>query len=268
MISRLVRLFRLPLALMNGIAALGGYCLFPAPRSGLTMLIVSAGVTLLAMGGSAFNQVLERDLDALMVRTRQRPLPRGEMSPAVAGCIACGVTLAGALLLFTSGGLWPTLLGLAALVWYLALYTPLKRRSRLALPVGAVSGALPPMIGWSLAGGEVLDFRILTLAGLLYIWQIPHFWLLQKRHAVDYGRAGIPLSAIRPGLFLLWLVALTATALMLPAFGLIGHSTACWYVVFPVLLFVGMGLRRCAGAHVAWLNLLPLLVTMTLFMQR
>jgi len=268
MISRLARLFRLPLAVMNGIAALGGYCLFPAPRSGVTMLIASGGVTLLAMGASAFNQVLERDLDALMDRTRQRPLPQGEMSPAAASCIACGVSVAGALLLFTNGGFWPALLGLVALVWYLALYTPLKRRSRLALPLGAVSGALPPMIGWSLAGGEALDFRIVTLAGLFFIWQIPHFWLLQKRHAVDYGRAGIPLSAIRPGLFVLWLVALTATALMLPAFGLIGHYTVYWYLFFPALLLIIMVLGRSKGSRLSCLNLFPLLVTMTLLMQR
>ena len=267
MIFRLARLFRLPLAVMNGIAALGGYCLFPAPRNGVSMLIAFAGVTLLAMGGTALNQVLERDLDALMARTRQRPLPQGEMSPAAASCIGCGVTVAGAVLLFTAGGIRPVLLGLAALVWYLAVYTPLKRRSQLALPLGAVSGALPPMIGWSLAGGAAWDFRIVTLAGLFFIWQIPHFWLLQKRHAVDYRRAGIQLAVIRPGLFLLWVMALTATALMLPAFGIIGQHTACWYAFFSALLLI-MALSHYEGSRFSCLNLFPMLVTVTLFMQR
>ena len=115
MIRRLSRLFRLPLSLMNGIAALGGYCLFPAPRSGETMLIACGGVTLLAMGGVALNQVLERDIDALMIRTRLRPLPQGEMTTTAVTFIGCGAILAGSAVLFTAGGLLPALLGLAAL---------------------------------------------------------------------------------------------------------------------------------------------------------
>jgi protoheme IX farnesyltransferase len=267
MIFRLSRLFRLPLALMNGIAALGGFCLFPAPRSGETMLFTFTGVTLLAMGGTALNQVLERDLDALMTRTLMRPLPRGEMTSAAASAIGCGVIMAGSAVLFTAGGLLPVLLGMAALAWYLAVYTPLKRRTPLALPLGALCGAVPPLVGWCLAGGDPTDFRIITLAGLFFIWQIPHFWLLQKRHADDYRRAGIPLFAIRPGLFGLWLVALTATALMLPAFGIIGCQAACWYVLFPIILLT-MALCRCERSLFPYLNLFPVLVTLTLLIQR
>jgi protoheme IX farnesyltransferase len=266
MIRRLSRLFRLPLALMNGIAALGGYCLFPAPRSVDVMLTAWAGVTLLAMGGAALNQVLERDIDALMTRTRLRPLPRGEMTPAAATSIGCAVTMAGAAILFTAGGLLPVLLGLAALAWYLAVYTPLKRRTPLALPLGALCGAVPPLIGWCLAGGALTDFRIITLAGLFFIWQIPHFWLLQERHAADYRKAGIPLFAIRPGLFGLWLVALTATALMLPAFGIIGHNAAYWYGISLSILLV-VGLSRRERSLFSYLDLFPVLVTLMLLIQ-
>jgi heme o synthase len=150
--------------------------------------------------------------------------------------------------------------------WYLAVYTPLKRRTPLALPLGALCGAMPPLIGWCLAGGGPADFRIITLAGLFFIWQIPHFWLLQKRHADDYRRAGIPLSEIRQGLFGLWLVALIATALMLPAFGLIGHHAAFLYGFFPSLLLI-MALSRCDSSLFSYLNLFPLLVTLTLLIQ-
>ena len=267
MTGRLSRLFRLPLALMNGIAALGGYCLFPAPRSVVSMLAAWVGVTLLAMGGAALNQVLERDIDALMVRTRLRPLPRGEMTPAAAASIGCGAIMAGAATLIKAGGLLPVLLGLAALVWYLSVYTPLKRCTPLALPLGALCGAVPPLIGWCLAGGEPTDFRIVTLAGLFFIWQIPHFWLLQERHAADYRRAGIPLFAIRPGLFSLWLVALTATALLLPAFGIVGHHAAYWYGLFPFILFI-MALCRCEWSLFSYLNVFPVLVTLTLLILR
>jgi len=267
MIGRLTRLFRLPLSLMNGIAALGGYCLFPAPRSVDAMLIVCSGVTLLAMGGAALNQVLEHDIDALMTRTRLRPLPRGEMTPAAATSIGCCSIIAGGAMLFTAGGLLPVLLGLSALAWYLAVYTPLKRRTPLALPLGALCGAVPPLIGWSLAGGDPSDFRIITLAGLFYLWQIPHFWLLQKRHADDYRRAGIPLAEIRPGLFGLWLVALAATALMLPAFGIIEYNAAYWYGLFPSLLLI-MALCRGERSLFSYLNIFPLLVTLTILIQR
>ena len=266
MIRRLLRLFRLPLALMNGFVALGGYCLFPTPRSIAAMLIAWAGVTLLAMGGAALNQVLERDTDALMTRTRLRPLPQGEMSSAVASVIGCCVIMAGAAMLFAAGGLLPVLLGMAALVWYLAVYTPLKRRTPLALPLGALCGAVPPLIGWCLAGGDPSDFRIITLAGLFLIWQIPHFWLLQERHASDYRQAGIPLFAIRPGLFGLWLVALTATALMLPALGIIGHHMEFWYCFFPAILLI-LALYRSERSLFSYLNLIPVLVTIMLIIQ-
>jgi protoheme IX farnesyltransferase len=266
MICRLVRLFRLKLSLMNGVSALGGYCLFPAPRSATAMLSACFGVALLTMGGAALNQLLERDIDALMTRTRLRPLPRGEMEPAAVTSLGCVACLAGCVILSTSGGLLPVLLGLAALAWYLAVYTPLKRRTPLALPLGALCGAVPPLIGWCLAGGDPTDFRIITLAGLFFIWQVPHFWLLQERHADDYRRAGIPLFVIRPGHFGLWLVALTTTAMMLPAFGLIGNPAAyCYGLSLAILLVVG--LCRRGRSLFSCLNFLPLLVTLTLLVQ-
>ena len=101
---------------------------------------------------------------------------------------------------------------------------------------------------------------------MLYLWQVPHFWLLQARHADDYRRAGIPLFAVRPGQFGLWLVALTATALMLPAFGIIGHQAAYWYGFFPVFLLI-MVLCRFERPLISYLNLFPVLITVTLLVQ-
>jgi protoheme IX farnesyltransferase len=266
MIHRLVRLFRMRLSAMNGIAALGGYCLFPGVRRLDHMLASGIGVTLLAMGGAALNQVLEQDIDTLMFRTRGRPLPMGEMAPLFAAIIGGGAIVGGCALLYMAGGSLPTMLGLVALGWYLIVYTPLKRRTSLALLPGALCGAVPPLIGWCLAGGWSGDFRIVILAGLLFIWQIPHFWLLQKRHAEDYRRAGIPLFTIRPWHFGLWLVALTSTALMLPAFGIIGHHAAYWYGTSLSLLLV-MSMRRREHSLFPYLNLFPVLVTLTLFIQ-
>jgi protoheme IX farnesyltransferase len=266
MIRRLYRLFRMPLSLMNGVAALAGYCLFPGPQNISAMLIACGGVTLLAMGAAALNQVLDRDIDALMTRTRLRPLPRGEMSLATAIFLGCAPVCAGSSVLFRDGRPVPALLGLAALAWYLAVYTTLKRRSSLALPLGALCGAVPPLIGWSLAGGDLTDYRIITLSGMFFLWQIPHFWLLQKRYSDDYLRAGIPLFSFRPGLFGIWIVALTSAAMMLPVFGIIGHRAAYWYCFFTVVLVIA-ALCRSERPLFPALNLFPVLVTLTLLIQ-
>lgn len=263
MIRSLSRLTRLPLSLMNGAAALAGCSLSAAPRSATALTAAFTGVTLLAMAAAALNQVLERDIDALMTRTRLRPLPQGELTPAAAALIGGVLCLAGCGVLSAAGGPLAALLGLAALAWYLAVYTPLKRITPLALPLGALCGAVPPLIGWCLAGGAPSDYRIITLAGLFFIWQVPHFWLLQERHAEDYRRAGIPLFAIRPGHFGLWVVALAASALMLPAFGIIGRTAASWYVLsLSILLVMGAWWRK--GSPVPYLNMFPLLVAVTM----
>lgn len=272
MVTLLSKLFRPYLALLNGVTAVGGYCLFPAPIQAVTLLAAFCGVTLLAMGGSALNQMLERDLDALMTRTMLRPLPLGRMSSATALLAGSCTILAGLALLTVTGDILPPLLGVAALVWYLAVYTPLKRKTTLALPLGSLCGAFPPLIGWCLAGGGATDYRIIILAGLLFIWQIPHFWLLQQRHEADYRRAGIPLMVTGgepAGLnahFWLWLIAFIAGAMLLPAFGIIERPAALWYAAFPVPLTF-LALMRSRKLLFAYLNLFPVLLTLVLLFR-
>ena len=152
-------------------------------------------MALLAAGGSAINQVLEHDLDHLMIRTKLRPIPNNDLTITTATLFGCLCILSGFVLLYESGGAQPALLGIVALVWYLAIYTPLKRRTPFALIIGAVCGALPPIIGWCIAGGNPFDYQVMLLAGLLYLWQIPHFWLFQRRFVDDY----------RPSGFLFWM---------------------------------------------------------------
>jgi len=272
-IRALSRLFRLPLALLNGVAALGGYLLFPGDPVMPSLWAAFFGVTLLAAGGSALNQVQERDLDRLMTRTRLRPLPQGELAPAVAAAIGAGVILAGLLLLGAVGGVTPVILGVTALACYLALYTPLKRRTPFALAIGAFCGALPPVIGWSLAGGIPTDYRVMVLAGLLYLWQIPHFWLFQRRHADDYRRAGFPLLVALfrdnglSGLFWIWTAALVSATMLLPAFGIIDRHTEFWYALFPMALTI-ITLFRSERFLFSYLNLFPLFLTILLFAQK
>jgi heme o synthase len=270
MTGSLGRLFRCRLSLLNGFVALGGFFLYPARTSLVSMAAVFFGVTLLAAAGSAFNQVQERDIDRLMDRTRNRPIPRGELTPAAAFVIGGVCLLAGLLVLGLGGGLLPVLLGIVALAWYLGVYTPLKRRTSLALAAGGICGALPPVIGWVSAGGGPTDFRVMLLAGLLYLWQIPHFWLLQQRHAEDYRRAGLPLFNPRfsgkyiSWLWQIWIVALVAGALLLPVFGIIAAPVAPWYVAIILLLGL-LFLTYRKTALFAGLYYFPLLVVLALF---
>ena len=271
MIAEAARLLRPRLALLNGIAAVAGCLLAPEGAENLLLGATWGGVALLAAGGSALNQVLERDLDGLMERTRHRPLPKGELSALAATAIGGICIVAGLIVLAGAGGISPPLLGAGALAWYLGIYTPLKRRTSLALLAGAVSGAVPPLVGWAVTGGNLVDFRIVLVAGLLYLWQIPHFWLLQCRHAEDYRRAGLPLFA--PGVtagspvFRVWIGAFAAGALLLPLFGIIGGGAAFGFCAFPLLL-VFLALSRADVALFSSLNLFPLLIVLALYLQR
>jgi protoheme IX farnesyltransferase len=273
MIRDLVSLFRLRLALLNGVAAAGGAMLFPGPLGNGLIWNVFIGVALLASGGSALNQVLERDLDRLMIRTRLRPVVQGRMTPRLATLIGSSALLAGSAILRAAGGAVPALIGAGAILWYLAVYTPLKRYTPYALSAGALCGALPPIVGWCCAGGILPDYRIALLAGLLFLWQIPHFWLFQRRYAADYRAAGFPLLAAAgkdtafPGLFGLWIAALVTAAMLLPAFGLISHSSTVWYALFPLPLII-MTLLRSEKALFSYLNCFPLLVTLVLTIQK
>ena len=167
-------------------------------------LLVAAlvGTGLVAAGASVLNQVLERDTDALMLRTRARPLPAGRVTPAAARAFGAVLTAAGlAALLWLCGPLAATV---AFTTWatYLFLYTPLKRKTPLATLVGAVPGALPPVIGWAAARGQ-LDAGAFILFAILFLWQVPHFLAIAWLYRDDYERAGFPMLPVldREGTF-------------------------------------------------------------------
>ncbi len=271
MSSVLILLYRPRLAILNGIAAASGYLLFPCGTVWHELFAAMAGVAALAAGGSALNQVLERDIDAKMERTRGRPIP-GKKISARQGAVIGALAIVTGLLLLGCLGRVPLLLGGAALAWYLAIYTPLKRYTSLALLFGAVSGAIPPMIGWCSAGGELSDYRIVLLAGTFFLWQIPHFWFLQRRHSDDYSRAGIPLFMPTGGpcrvisLCRLWLGALLVLLLLLPLFGIITPLNAIPLVTLPTILIIFM--KRHESRLFAGLNLFPLLLTLAILFQR
>jgi heme o synthase len=156
-----------------------------------SVLLACLGVFLLAGAASAINQIIERNYDARMERTRLRPLPSGQIKQVVAWLIVMSMTVCGIFVLaqFNRASV---LLGLITLFWYIIIYTFLKRKTAFAVIPGSLTGALPPLIGWVAAGGKITDPLIIYISVFVFIWQIPHFWLLVLMYGKEYQKAGFP----------------------------------------------------------------------------
>jgi protoheme IX farnesyltransferase len=198
--SRLSDLFVLTKVRLNALVvatAVGGYYLAaPDGVSPLAIVIAGVGTALVAMGAAALNQVSERDIDGQMERTRQRPLPEGRMTTTEG--IITGVALAafGIVLLWMGTNALAAAIAFATLAIYVWIYTPLKRRSSLATIVGAVPGALPPLIGWAAARGSISGVAPWTLFLLMFLWQLPHFLAISWLCRDDYRQAGLPMLSV------------------------------------------------------------------------
>ena len=152
------------------------------------------GCGLVAGSAAAFNQVAERDVDKAMRRTERRPLAAGRITPAEGTVFAGVVGAAGLAELALGANVLAALVALVTLVCYAGIYTPLKRRTEWATLVGAVPGALPPVIGWAAARGA-LTVEAAVLFGIVFLWQLPHFHALAWLYRDDYARARLPLVA-------------------------------------------------------------------------
>jgi heme o synthase len=153
-----------------------------------------AGTALVSGGASALNQYWEREADARMRRTRARPIPSGRVEPGDALAFGLVISAAGFALLATVNGL-TYFLGVIALASYVLAYTPLKRITSLCTVVGAIPGAIPPMMGWAAARGS-LDAGAWGLFSLLFLWQLPHFLAIGWMFREDYERAGFPMLTV------------------------------------------------------------------------
>ena len=161
----------------------------------LLLLHTLIGTGLVSAGGSVLNHVLERDTDALMERTANRPLPTGRMNPDVALSFGVLLSVVGLVELALAVNLLTALLGAVAIAGYVFVYTPLKRVSSLATVIGAVPGAIPPMMGWSAVRNE-LDPAAWVLFGILFFWQLPHFLAIAWLCREDYARGGFPMLPV------------------------------------------------------------------------
>lgn len=247
----LTALSRPRIGLLAGAGAGAGWLMASGPF-GRELALTLAGAFLLSCGVSALNQLQERDVDARMERTRNRPLPAGRMAPATALALALAWIAASALLLAaTPGGPGAAALVPLTVLVYNGLYTPLKRRSSLAMLAGGLAGALPPVLGFAACAGlaaALSDPRSLLLAGVFYAWQVPHFWLFALSRRAQYQAAGlrVPQSGVHedraPAALRLWLVGYGAAMLLLPAFGLVDAPALRWLVAA-----LALGMIFCPG---------------------
>jgi protoheme IX farnesyltransferase len=210
-----------------------------------------AGTALVAGGAAVLNQLYERDTDALMRRTRRRPLPDGRVSPTDARTFGAVLSVGGLVLLAARSNWIAAALALATLIVYLVVYTPMKRRTPQSTLVGAIPGALPALIGWTASHGSVAIGGA-ALFAIVFLWQMPHFMAIAWLYREDYGKAGFPmLPVIEPGGARAGRQALVYAALLVPvslAPAAIGVSGA---VYFWVALALGLALLALAARFAA-----------------
>jgi protoheme IX farnesyltransferase len=202
------------------------------------------GTALVSGGASALNQWAERDADARMVRTGSRPLPSGRLAPADALAFGLAISAVGLVLLAGAVNTVTALLAAGSLSSYVLIYTPLKRVTSLCTLVGAVPGAIPPMMGWAAARGT-LGREALALFAVLFLWQLPHFLSIAWIYREDYARAGFPMLPVTdPGggatarQTVAYAAALVPVTLLAGAFAAAGERYL-WGAVGLGILFVG-----------------------------
>jgi protoheme IX farnesyltransferase len=229
------------------LTAMGGYGLAPNPEWGLAFFKLTVGVFLITAGASTVNMFLERRTDALMNRTRNRPLPLHILSPATALALGLGLSVSGFLALLSIG---PLPAGIAALSWvlYILVYTPLKARTSLNTVVGAIPGALPPLIGWTATGAPLSMLAFIPFL-LMFAWQVPHFLALAWMYRDDYEKGGLQMLSVedKEGSMVGRQAVLYATCLIpIAAAPLLAQSASVLGTVLLVslsLVFVGFAAR-------------------------
>jgi protoheme IX farnesyltransferase len=230
-------------------STLAGYWMAGTDGLGpLRLLGTLLGTGLVAGGASAFNQLFERDLDALMRRTRLRPLADQRLQPVEGAVFGTAIAVTGLLMLAAAANLLAAAVALVTLVSYVIVYTPLKRRSSFGTVIGAIPGALPPIIGWAAARGD-LSTSAWILAGIVFLWQLPHFLAIAWIYREDYARAGYPmLSVIEPDgrstgrQSVLYAAALLPLSLAPTLMGLAGKSYFAGALLLG-LIFVALTVR-------------------------
>lgn len=237
-VSAYARLGKFSISLPVALTTFTGYLLSHGSFSRGIIFPVT-GVFLLAAAASALNQLQERKTDLIMPRTRNRPIPSGQIGISGAWSFIMLFSISGLALLYQQSGIMAAFLGLLTYFWYNGVYTPLKRKTAFAAVPGGIVGALPPLIGWVAAGSSISSPTAIALGFFFFIGQIPHFWLLLLRYGQEYEMAGLQSLTTKLStaqirrLTFIWIAATAVSAFMLPAF---------YHFSQPVIIYLIWGL--------------------------
>jgi protoheme IX farnesyltransferase len=205
------------------------------------MLATVLGGSIVAGGANALNMYFDRDIDEMMLRTRGRPVPAGQVEPEKAAIFGLLSLAAGFLLLQLTVNTLAAVLTASAFAFYVGVYTLiLKRSTPLNIVIGGAAGAMPPVIGWAAVTGE-LSMAALVMFAIVTTWTPPHFWALSMNYSSDYARAGVPMLPVVSGMdetrrqILLYSMALVAITFLLPAWS----EAGIFYIASAAVLGAG-----------------------------
>jgi len=251
--------------------AITGYVIYTRSFD-LRIFLLIIGVFSLAGGSSSLNEYQERNYDAIMPRTKDRPIPTGKVTPLQAFFISFFFIAIGLFVLYLSFGIVPALFGAFNVFWYNLVYTNLKRITAFAVVPGSLVGAVPAFIGWTAAGGYYLESTIVFIAFFLFIWQVPHFWLLMLKYGKEYEAAGFPIinNVITPvnlkRIIFTWIVATASVSIMIPLF-LVNVSFPFFIFIFILnVLFIGIFTKLTFG-KTAELNFRKSFISINVYMM-
>jgi len=238
------QLTKMRLASLVVFSAAMAFLLAPGAVNWNHFLLLILGGFLVTGASNGFNQIMERDLDKLMTRTANRPLPDGRMSVAEAFLVSSIMAVSGIFILTYYLNLYSGLLGMAAMMSYVLAYTPLKKITPLSVFVGAIPGAIPPMLGWVAATGT-MDAGAWILFTIQFMWQFPHFWAIAWVLDDDYKKAGF---------------------IMLPTGG--RNESAAFQTLVYTLSLVAVGLMPFLFQMTGWVSAIIITATALFFSYR
>ena len=250
LLGDLCQLTKPRIAAMVALTVWLGYAVIPGGPGWLAPLGAMLGAALAAMGAAALNQTFERDTDALMERTRHRPIPAGRVSPHAAGALGFTLGLVGCEIVYLAANPLAAALTVLTLASYAGVYTPLKRRTTLNTIIGAVPGALPPVIGAAAADPRAaVALPAVLMFAIMFLWQLPHFLAIAWLYREDYARAGLAMLPVHDPAggatfrqILLTCLALLPLGLLPGALGVAGEASFVGSLVAG-LVFLAFGVR-------------------------
>jgi protoheme IX farnesyltransferase len=234
----LIALSKPGIVIMCLVEASGGLWLAPGTAPLAVWLWTFLGLSLVVASSNAWNMLWERESDKFMERTRNRPLPSGRMKPATAGLFALVTGVASVWLFATQVNALSAWLALASMFSYVLVYTPLKRVTSWSLPIGAIPGAMPPLIGWAAASGSIGAPGVVLFA-ILFLWQIPHFLAISLYRRDDYQAAGIVIVPVVMGEETTKVQALVSSLLLVPISLLLVPMQVAGFFYFVVASVAG-----------------------------